>query len=146
VEDEELVARIYRLAHPVVLLALIINATFGYVYQGLRAWMNSIRDEEYLVGERLHNLNEPIIPSSNQASAETESTANSRPAREMDVNPEQQTRDNEHASSPSNQSEHENTLPGPSKNTSPLDTPTASTTPLAEASSSVAVTTMSSDS
>lgn len=62
VENEALANQVHRLAHPALLATLTIGAIIGYVRTTIYSWMDSIRDEEYLVGERLHNLNEPSAP------------------------------------------------------------------------------------
>ncbi len=56
--DSDFQARVYRYSYPVVLAFGLVIALSYLVRVAFRGWRQRIRDEVYLIGERLHNFGE----------------------------------------------------------------------------------------
>lgn len=61
VQDQESQMRLYRLAYPSFLGLILTYAAILALQRQLATWRVKIRDEVYLIGERLHNFQEPTL-------------------------------------------------------------------------------------
>ncbi|KIW59480.1 hypothetical protein PV05_03927 [Exophiala xenobiotica] len=59
IQDQEVKIRLYRFAYPSALGLLVTWLGMLGVKQQVASWRARIRDEVYLIGERLHNFSEP---------------------------------------------------------------------------------------
>jgi E3 ubiquitin-protein ligase MARCH6 len=59
IHDGQKQMRLYRLAYPAVLGLVAVWLCAMAVYRQLEGWRLKMRDEVYLIGERLHNFHEP---------------------------------------------------------------------------------------
>ncbi|KIX03707.1 uncharacterized protein Z518_07260 [Rhinocladiella mackenziei CBS 650.93] len=59
IHDPEMKMRLYRMAYPGILGLFMTWGAIILMQQQLASWRVKIRDEVYLIGERLHNFHEP---------------------------------------------------------------------------------------
>ena len=57
-EEEVVTTLVYRYSAPALLGLVVLAVALGAMKRALQAWRGRIRDEVYLIGERLHNFGE----------------------------------------------------------------------------------------
>jgi len=69
IQDHEAQMRLYRLAYPGVLCLMVTWLGFLELQRQVATWRVKVRDEVYLIGERLHNFQESRPSRSGKESA-----------------------------------------------------------------------------
>lgn len=63
VSDPRVQLAMFRCAYPLAFCLLIFSGFLWLSTKLIRAWLRTVRDDTYLVGKRLHNLDETETPS-----------------------------------------------------------------------------------
>ncbi|KAF3279407.1 hypothetical protein TWF970_003971 [Orbilia oligospora] len=96
----ELSHQIYRYSYPAVLVASVASIGIYFLYTLFDRWKQSLRDEIYLVGERLHNHGERRPPESRSAPLADNPTAPAIPEAEPLLNAQVQPNVEDNANEP----------------------------------------------